>query len=135
MIGRSSARKHPYSSVVEINEKAVVRAWRRAAEDLGISVETGGSLVDEQGHSHRYVVHVADFGSVNGTICSLIRPADSEDNSAIRDLAQEAGFFWSALGESYTAYTRDLFIATLDDWRWFGAAPPPSWYSGTPWGH
>ena len=130
-----SARTSPYTQIMERIEEAVADAWSIAARDLGITVETDGSLIDEQGHSRRYVVHVADFGRAKGTVCSLIGSTETDDGRALRRLAEEAGYFWSALGEGYARYRRELFIATLDDWQWFGPGQPPGWYSGTPWGH
>jgi hypothetical protein len=42
---------------------------------------------------------------------------------------KEAGYFWSDLSPEYQSYDRDLFIATLDDWKWFGAkGQEPAWY-------
>jgi hypothetical protein len=35
--------------------------------------------------------------------------------------------------ESYARYDRDLFLATLNDWGWFGdPADAPEWYTGKP---
>jgi hypothetical protein len=42
--------------------------------------------------------------------------------------------FVSVLYESYSIYERDRFVATVDDWKWFGSGAPPSWYSGNSWG-
>ena len=35
--------------------------------------------------------------------------------------------------ESYGQFDRELFVATLNDWGWFGDGQPPDWYEGTPW--
>jgi hypothetical protein len=91
----------------------------------------GGVLTDGDGQAHCYVVHVKDFGAPNGTMCSVV--ASSDIDASLQRLAAAAGYFYSALGESYEVYDRELFVATLDDWQWFGAGEPPAWYSGTPW--
>src|SRR5947208_2385262 len=100
-----SARTSPYTQIMERIEEAVADAWSIAARDLGITVETDGSLIDEQGHSRRYVVHVADFGRAKGTVCSLIGSTETDDGRALRRLAEEAGYFWSALGRSASSVT------------------------------
>jgi hypothetical protein len=102
-------------------EQAIVEAWRIAATDLDISMGTGGVLTDDDGEAHRYAVHVKDFGGPNGTICSV---ASNDVDAVLQRLADEAGYFYSALGESYGAYDRELFVATLDDWQWFGSGEP-----------
>lgn len=36
--------------------------------------------------------------------------------------------YLSKLSRSYLDYDRALFVATLNDWGWFGQGRPPSWY-------
>lgn len=50
-------------------------------------------------------------------------------------MAQARGQACSFINEeSYARYDRDLFLATLNDWDWFGdPADAPGWYTGRPW--
>jgi hypothetical protein len=117
---------------MESKEQLVANAWRIAAAELGIEVQTDISLTDENDCAHRFVVHVAGFGGPRGTICSLTESADNESGT-LDGLAHESGYYYSQLGEGYAAYDRTLFVATLDDRQWFRADKPAPWYTGTPW--
>jgi hypothetical protein len=110
----------------------VATAWQVAAAELGIEAEVDGALTDVKGREHRYVVHVADFGGPRGTICSVRHSAET-DSATLRRLAHASGYHYAELADAYTTYDRSLFVATLDDWQWFGAGEPPAWYTGTPW--
>jgi hypothetical protein len=108
----------------------VARAWEAAAQDLNITVATNGALVDTQRISHPYLVYIANFGRPKGTICSLRDDGDE----ALIEVARQQGFFVSVLYDAYAVYDRDRFIATLDDWKWFGSSAAPPWYTGKTWG-
>jgi len=46
----------------------------------------------------------------------------------------DCGYYASNLSDSYRCYDRAYFIATLDDWKWYGNdAERPSWYTGRNW--
>jgi hypothetical protein len=109
-----------------------VSAWREAAEDLGVMVEAPFELA--AGRTYRCVGRVKQFGSSIGV---LIARMDDEDIDEVRKAAKNLGLYCSAIyPTAYRTYERDLFIATLDDWAWFGPAElAPAWYTGTPWGH
>jgi 8-oxo-dGTP pyrophosphatase MutT (NUDIX family) len=123
----SSMNKAGDSSKRELDQE-IMSAWREAAEELGIRVEIPFILVAEDGETERYGGRVIDFGGPNGTVFGTF---DDEVSSKRR---QDAGYYCSRLASSYRAYNRELFIATLDDWKWFGPrGQEPTWYSGKDW--
>lgn len=102
-----------------------------AAGDLGLSLirPTGGVGVTAPAP---YVVWVEHFGATEGTVCGLI-DAEQREREALNTWARSRGVHCSWLSLSYAAYDRDLFAATLDDWRWFGSGDTPGWYTDLPW--
>jgi hypothetical protein len=105
-----------------VNEAEGLReSWLAASNELGIEVELLATAV-----------LVTEFGSRSGTLCSVCRTDDQKQQ--LRRDAESRGSFCSVLSDSYLTYDRDLFVETLDDWRWFGDGPPPSWYTGAAWG-
>jgi hypothetical protein len=81
-------------------------------------VVLGGASVD-------CVAYLRDFGSANRA-ATFARSANPELTRR-----QDGDPFRSVLDdESYGEFDRELFIATLDDWGWFGAGQPPAWYTG-----
>jgi hypothetical protein len=100
-------------------DPAEIEAWTAAAADLGIVVE----LRDD-------AVVVRDFGTAAGMLCAIRRSADGI--RALQRDAAAAGMGWSALGPSFVAYDRELFVDALSDWGWSGTGPPPAWYAGDP---
>jgi len=56
-----------------------------------------------------------------------------DDEASIWNPFSAAGYFTSLLADHYLIYDRQLIIATLDDWGWFGHSTAPDWYSGIPW--
>jgi hypothetical protein len=102
------------------------KAWLDAASDLGIRVIAPYSMTMPDGSIAIAEAFVPDFGSPGGAI------AISVGNPLGND-AKRIGKWCSILYESYRVYDRELFIGTLDDWRWFGEGNAPDWYSGKPW--
>jgi hypothetical protein len=114
-------------------ERGVVRAWGKAAHDLGITVTADGALLQD-GHSYPYLLHVGDFGRPNGTIC-VVAPGNEGEIQALRRVALDQDFYFSVLTRVVRRIRPGAILtATLDDWQWFGAAKPPPWYTGKPWG-
>jgi len=73
--------------------------------------------------------HVLEFGGPKGTVFGII---DAERNT--KKSRTENGYFASDLSLTYRRYNRQLFIDTLDDWKWFGLeGKHPSWYTGKNW--
>lgn len=102
-------------------------AWRDAGHDLGIRV-TAPFVVTIEGDEVSLEALVSDFGGPMGTV------AVSSLTACFRSILTQSGYFVSHLFPTYRAYSREHFIATLDDWQWFG--PPekaPPWYTGRPW--
>lgn len=107
----------------------IMNAWREAAEDLAIRVEIPFTLTMRDGTTEPCEARVIDFGSPNGIVFGVVG-----DDKASWKRRKEAGYCWSDLSPNYRTYNRDLFIATLDDWKWFGAkGGEPDWYSGKNW--
>src|SRR5262245_21392119 len=123
-----------YNTGVELMpiEMRIADAWREAAADLGLTVRVAEVAGGEEWHV-AYAVRVDSFGSPGGTVCRYY-DAPRTELDRLRAWARHAGVFVSLLADSYSQYTRDLFVAALDDWGWFGAGEPPDWYSGQPWG-
>lgn len=104
-----------------VDTDAVRDAWKRAASDLGIEVESDPALGG-------IVVIVRSFGRSPGT--AILTPQSS---AGARSLAEEHGYFVSVAFASYENYDRELFVDTLNDWQWYGPSDPPEWYTGQPW--
>jgi hypothetical protein len=106
---------------------AISHAWQEAGRDLGIGV-TAPFALRIGDREVAFEALIRDFGSPMGTI------AVASETSSFGPSLQRLGYFVSQLFPSYRAYSREHFIATLDDWRWFGpSGEQPSWYSGKPW--
>jgi hypothetical protein len=111
---------------------AVTRAWRDAAEDLGIFVVAPYELVDKSGVvAALAVAWIGSFGSPQGIVVADLQ----SDRDAVRSAARRHGQVCSFLNaKSYGRYDRELFRATLDDWGWYGdPAGSPEWYTGNSW--
>jgi len=110
-----------------LDSTSLAAAWREAASDLGIRIITPFTITGVT-----FPLHLPDFGGPAGMVCGTL------DTPAEHALAAErAGYYCSRINtESYSHYQRDAFIATLDDWQYFG--PPeqcPPWYASHPWRH
>jgi len=67
-----------------------------------------------------------DFGGPQGTL--LLTRFDPESMDRSQD---ETDYYSSGLNpESYEPYRREIYMETLNDWGWFGAGSPPSWFTG-----
>jgi hypothetical protein len=110
----------------------ITSAFLRAAAELGFSFEPSFLLKLPEGEVVETLGIVREFGSEKG---ALLFARDAAPNAVIRAQLRAEGYFSSELFSSYETYDRDLFTATLDDWRWFGAeSSRPSWYTGKQWG-
>lgn len=110
---------------------AAAAAWRAAASDLGIRVATP-FVLERSRHREQleFIALIHEFGSRAGTVVIGI----GKESSSLKEAADYAGYFFSALNlDCYGRYDRQLFIDTLNDWGYFGLAPPPSWYTGIAW--
>jgi hypothetical protein len=107
-----------------------MNAWRDAARKLGIRVEIPFSLVSVDGEIEMYEGRVVDFGGPNGIVFRI-----SNDDKVSGKRRKVSGYYWSDLVLTYRTYNRELFVSTLDDWKWFGPkGQEPAWYSGKNWG-
>ena len=115
--------------VITPDERDMCDAWREASRQLGFEF-TSPFTVHIDGRAFEYLGLVHSFGARDGTLIATMH-----SDSLLADHATPDGFYVSALNPcSYSTFHRDHFIATLDDWRWFGPEDKkPSWYTGTPW--
>jgi hypothetical protein len=110
----------------------VAHAWRDAAEDLKVTVVAPCELLHKAGDVAAVAVAwIASFGSVQGTVVAGLR----SDRAIVQSAARRQGKVCSFINEqSYARYDHDLFVATLNDWGWYGdPAQAPAWYTGNPW--
>ena len=103
-------------------------AWRAAGLELGIRVTAPALVGGSSGERIECVALIADFGSVDGTAAF---PLSVQQSVTLPPELQSAVSFLN--DDAYSEFERDLFIATLDDWGWYGAGDPPEWYTGAPW--
>jgi hypothetical protein len=53
------------------------------------------------------------------------------DPEELDEHTEDTDFYQSGLNpDCYEPYDRRVYIETLEDWGWYGAAPPPSWFKG-----
>ena len=109
-------------------DEAIISAWRDASHDLGIRVIAPFDISTDSGETVRYEVFIADFGASKGTVAGVLSDP-FPDTLRINQV-----FYAPNLGPSYQRYDRDLFLATLNDWKWFGdGTVKPLWYTGENW--
>jgi hypothetical protein len=110
-------------------DERISKAWRRAAIDLGIRVVTPFEMVSESGVSELFEAHILDFGGPKGTVVG-----NQDGDFGQNELRSRMGYYASNLHASYRTYTKQFFIDTLNDWKWFGEpGREPEWYTGKPW--
>jgi hypothetical protein len=111
-------------------ENQVVAAWKQAAVDLDIQFTSPFTISLPDGTRLECLGLVHRFGRRMGTVIAVIgEPSEPTDPLTTDD------YFWSILGESYCEFDRQLFMDTLDDWKFFGPeSERPAWYSGRVWG-
>jgi hypothetical protein len=106
----------------------IVPAWLTAAADLGIKVTAPFTLSPGSGNAEIFEALVHDFGGPRGTITGRVSAKDSRESRIA------LGYYASDLSESYRHYEQNVFVAMLDDWKWFGPQNErPSWYTGRNW--
>jgi len=112
-----------------LQHASIVAAWKAAASDLGIGFISPFDLIST-GSRLAYLGMVPDFGSPKGTLLASI----DDSIEQLSRVAERSGFFFSALApQEYSKYDRVLFVETLVDWGWFGAADRrPTWLTRAP---
>jgi hypothetical protein len=105
----------------------IVNAFLAAAKDLGVRVTAPFTLSTPSGEE-TFEALIHDFGGPKGTVTGRVALRDA------RNSRTECGYYASNLSDSYRRYDRSLFIATLDDWKWYGSqGQKPFWYTGRNW--
>lgn len=103
-------------------------AWRAAASDLGIRVETPYVMTVSPTHDIQCIAFLPEFGSRRGTV---IRSTADADQPPLRNLVVSTT---SLSPEVYGSYDRHVWIDLLESLRWFAPGTPPSWYTAiSPW--
>jgi hypothetical protein len=111
-------------------DQDIVDAWLEAAKDLDIRVTAPFSIATESGGVETYEALIHDFGRPKGTLTGKIAGYRGDPT----ETRSKTGYFASNLSDSYRKYDREFFIATLNDWQWFGERErQPSWYTGKSW--
>jgi hypothetical protein len=109
----------------------MVAAFSQAAVELGFRFEPWFSVDLPGGASIKALGLVRQFGSSIGT---LVFSKGSEPAPDQAEVLKQAGYLCSVLWPTYGEYRPELFMATLDDWQFFGSpSERPSWYTGKPW--
>jgi hypothetical protein len=108
------------------------QAWIEASRDLGIRYIHPFTFVAKDGRSLTTTGGLLpDFGGPHGT---LLRTRF--DPEWMDDIEEDDRYYSSGLNpEHYEPYCRERYIETLNDWGWFGAGAPPSWFTGRIYSH
>lgn len=108
-------------------DQELIARWRRAAEDLGIRVTAPAELRDAAGAPFLCEVWVRDFGSPAGAVV-VSRRTERRLRPQLRVLGERA-FLCVAGPKQPRHYSREAFIAEVEDWGWFGEpGAEPDWY-------
>ena len=108
-------------------DEGLIERWRRAAVDLGIRVTAPVELRDAAGAPFLCEVFVPDFGSATGGLVVSQR-TERRLRPRLRGLG-EGLFLCVAESRQRRDYSRNAFIAELEDWGWFGQpGGEPDWY-------
>ena len=109
----------------------LIEIWKKAAQDLGLDLQTPFSLQLPSGTQINATLLVRNFGARNGM---LIFTRSQEVWDARSELADQGYGFsvWSVPGMD-EVYVRNGYIEVLSDWGWAG--PPgkkPTWLLDLP---
>jgi hypothetical protein len=106
----------------------IVQAWLTAAGDLGIKVTAPFAFRSPSGEVEAFEALIHEFGGPKGTVTGRVATHDSVSSRT------DCGYYASNLSDSYRRYDRTFFMATLDDWKWYGSDQErPPWYRGRNW--
>lgn len=115
-------------TTMNADEKDAIKAWQRAAHELGIEVIAPFSFVRD-GRKHDCVAWVRKFGRERGLVLAATSSPGFEIDEDLRKDATLEGYQWSAINvRAYATYHRDKFIEALTDWGFRGPADErPPW--------
>ena len=115
---------------MSVNTELIARAWKRAAEDLGIEVIAPYLVELPDGGTKQFVALVRRFGSATGMLIDVISPTERDTFHKDYAIAEKANCGFSELNpDVYSVYDRDVFIEALLDWGWTDSEnEPPKWY-------
>lgn len=102
----------------------MARAWRRAADDLGIDFISPYTFQDNSGVEYTCAGLVKKFGSPKGTLIHSRNTAD-----CVYEIEDKLGYRGSGLPPRYyETYDRERFIELLQDLGWYGKEEDkPEW--------
>jgi hypothetical protein len=108
-----------------LSDEPLIKAWKIAAQELGLDIITSLQMNTENGKV-TYPVLVKHFGGKKGTIIA--------QHSLFMDypMPKHKDYYYSAVNaDTYSKYNREYFIETLEDWGYYGdKASKPKWYNG-----
>ena len=101
----------------------LIKAWREAAQDLGIEIVVPYALTLKNGEQVHADLLVKDFGPT-----LVVTDAVEETLRRLGDQLGIEGYGYSAFCGEELVYDRELFINTLNDWGWTGPVDRrPAW--------
>lgn len=126
----SAARAKKSASKLEMDwkETRMARAWKEAAQDLGIEFEAPFVFKDRRGRKHLCSGIIPNFGSKLGVL--VISGTQDLHPEVTWDAANSVDKYrLSAMSPHYETYDRQLFIDALRNWGWHGPkGKRPKWY-------
>lgn len=107
-------------------DNEVIKAWKEAAKDLGLKIQSPFLLKTDNGKEYEYGLLIEDFGSERGIL--VLTTYEKMDD----DEPWKYGYYSSALNSfHYDKYDRENFIETLNDWGFYGKPDKkPNWFKG-----
>ncbi|MBA4388879.1 MAG: hypothetical protein C0404_12925 [Verrucomicrobia bacterium] len=117
------------------NDSEVSLAWRKAGEVLHIRVEAPFVLKASDGTYCHFAVYLPDFGGKKEAVLLVAESPAFEHDVKAEACAKQHGYWYSTINrDSYGTFDRESFVATLDDFLYFGSPEDkPDWYTGRPW--
>ena len=121
--------------IMNTNIDKVSDAWRKAGEELNIRVIAPYTIQGSDGKDYCFAAYLPDFGGRKGAVLIAAEPPKFECSGKVLECAKNHGYWHSILScDCYSIFDKDSFIATLDDFQYFGEpGNQPNWYTGKPW--
>lgn len=116
-----------YINYQDVMSNPAAQAWIDASRELGFQFIHPFAFITKDGRQFTTTGGwLPDFGGPHGTLLLTRFDPDS-----MKDNVDDTDFYSSGLNpEHYEPYRREVYIETLNDWGWFGAGSPPSWFTG-----
>lgn len=117
-------RKFAKEPELEMLFDRMARAWRKAADDLGIELISPYTFHDNAGVEYTCTGLVKNFGCPKGTVIM-----SRKDSDCVDDICDHLGYYSAGLSPRYyETYDRERFIELLKDLGWYGKKEDkPEW--------